>query len=175
MAMQGLFNNIDKAGKGFLVFKVRVIFCQCRPLGCKYLASAIYTVNALAAISIGLDCIPRGCSPLVTHTVSFMQCCILTQDFVRMLYPNATESNVRQLMSMARDQKAAYKVMMTPERIREMKATFKECDTDGSGDVSRSEFVEGIQNAGGLRTNDIPMMIKNVMHKTSCNRLIPLS
>ena len=37
---------------------------------------------------------------------------------------------------------------MTPERIREMKATFKECDTDGSGDVSRSEFVEGIQNAG---------------------------
>ncbi len=32
---------------------------------------------------------------------------------------------------------------MTPERIREMKATFKECDTDGSG-----EFVEGIQNAG---------------------------
>lgn len=66
-----------------------------------------------------------------------------------MLYPNATESNVRQLMSMARDQKAAYKVMMTPERIREMKATFKECDTDGSGDVSRSEFVEGIQNAGG--------------------------
>lgn len=65
-----------------------------------------------------------------------------------MLYPNATESNVRQLMSMARDQKAAYKVVMTPERIREMKATFKECDTDGSGDVSRSEFVEGIQNAG---------------------------
>ncbi len=37
---------------------------------------------------------------------------------------------------------------MTPERIREMKATFKECDTDGSGDVSRSEFIEGIQNAG---------------------------
>ena len=37
---------------------------------------------------------------------------------------------------------------MTPERIREMKATFKECDTDGSGDVGRSEFVEGIQNAG---------------------------
>ncbi len=32
------------------------------------------------------------------------------QDFVRMLYPNATESNVRQLMSMARDQKATYKV-----------------------------------------------------------------
>ena len=39
-------------------------------------------------------------------------------------------------------------VTMTPERIREMKATFKECDTDGSGDVGRSEFVEGIQNAG---------------------------
>ena len=70
------------------------------------------------------------------------------QDFVRMLYPNATESNVRQLMSMASDHKAAYKVVMTPERIREMKATFKECDTDGSGDVSRSEFIEGIQNAG---------------------------
>ncbi|DBA87241.1 hypothetical protein WJX77_008733 [Trebouxia sp. C0004] len=87
---QGLFNNIDRAGKGFLVFK----------------------------------------------------------DFVRMMYPNATESNVRQLMSMARDQKATYKVMMTPERIREMKATFKDCDTDGSGDVSRSEFIEGIQNAG---------------------------
>ena len=33
------------------------------------------------------------------------------QDFVRMMYPNATESNVRQLMSMARDQKATYKVM----------------------------------------------------------------
>ena len=65
-----------------------------------------------------------------------------------MLYPNATESNVRQLMSMASDHKAAYKVVMTPERIREMKATFKECDTDGSGDVSRSEFIEGIQNAG---------------------------
>ena len=32
------------------------------------------------------------------------------QDFVRMMYPNATESNVRQLMSMARDQKATYKV-----------------------------------------------------------------
>lgn len=71
------------------------------------------------------------------------------QDFVRMLYPNATESNVRQLMSMASDHKAAHKVVMTPERIREMKATFKECDTDGSGDVSRSEFIEGIQNAGG--------------------------
>ena len=65
-----------------------------------------------------------------------------------MLYPNATESNVRQLMSMASDHKAAHKVVMTPERIREMKATFKECDTDGSGDVSRSEFIEGIQNAG---------------------------
>ena len=32
------------------------------------------------------------------------------QDFVRMMYPNATEGNVRQLMSMARDQKATYKV-----------------------------------------------------------------
>ena len=42
--------------------------------------------------------------------------------------------------------------MMTPERIREMKATFKECDTDGSGDVSRSEFIEGIQNAGTLQS-----------------------
>ena len=39
-------------------------------------------------------------------------------------------------------------VTMTPERIREMKATFKECDTDGSGNVSRSEFMKGIQNAG---------------------------
>lgn len=65
-----------------------------------------------------------------------------------MMYPNATEGNVRQLMSMASDHKAAHKVVMTPERIREMKATFKECDTDGSGDVSRNEFIEGIQNAG---------------------------
>ena len=32
------------------------------------------------------------------------------QDFVRMMYPSATEANVRQLMSMARDQKATYKV-----------------------------------------------------------------
>ena len=72
-----------------------------------------------------------------------------------MLYPNATEGNVRQLMSMARDQKAAYRVVMTPERIREMKATFKECDTDGSGDVSRSEFIEGIQNAGKLQNHTL--------------------
>ncbi len=35
------------------------------------------------------------------------------QDFVRMMYPSATESNVRQLMSMARDQKATYKVTST--------------------------------------------------------------
>ena len=87
----------------------------------------------------------------VTGTVEvFTSCDFHVQDFVRMLYPNATEGNVRQLMSMARDQKAAYRVVMTPERIREMKATFKECDTDGSGDVSRSEFIEGIQNAGAL-------------------------
>ena len=70
------------------------------------------------------------------------------QDFVRMMYPSANESNVRQLMSMGRDHKTTYVVKMTPERIREMKATFKECDIDNSGDVSRSEFVDGIQNAG---------------------------
>ena len=40
------------------------------------------------------------------HLVFFFD----VQDFVRMMYPNATESNVRQLMSMARDQKATYKV-----------------------------------------------------------------
>ena len=44
---------------------------------------------------------------------------------------------------------------MTPERIREMKATFKECDTDGSGDVSRAEFIEGIQNAGRGRHHSV--------------------
>ena len=48
---------------------------------------------------------------------------------------------------------------MTPERIREMKATFKECDTDGSGDVGRSEFVEGIQNAG---MHDLPTCFTHV-------------
>lgn len=65
-----------------------------------------------------------------------------------MMYPSANESNVRQLMSMGSDHKATYVVKMTPERIREMKATFKECDVDNSGDVSRAEFIDGIQNAG---------------------------
>ena len=51
------------------------------------------------------------------------------------------------------------KVTMTPERIREMKATFKECDTDGSGDVSRSEFIEGIQNAG--QAQDLGIIVRN--------------
>ena len=64
------------------------------------------------------------------------------------MYPSANESNVRQLMSMGRDHKTTYVVKMTPERIREMKATFKECDIDNSGDVSRAEFIDGIQNAG---------------------------
>ena len=51
-------------------------------------------------------------------------------------------------MSMGRDLKTTYVVKMTPERIREMKATFRDCDVDNSGDVSRAEFIDGIQNAG---------------------------
>ena len=89
----------------------------------------------------------HNCCHCNVVTVVMEHLCV--QDFVRMMYPNATESNVRQLMSMGSDHKAVYRVVMTPERIREMKATFKECDTDGSGDVSRTEFIEGIQNAGG--------------------------
>ena len=56
-------------------------------------------------------------------------------------------------------------VTMTPERIREMKATFKECDTDGSGDVSRSEFIEGIQNAG---MHDLSMRLICVDQYVDC-------
>ena len=65
-----------------------------------------------------------------------------------MMYPSANESNVRQLMSMGASHKAYHLVKMTPERIREVKATFKECDVDNSGDVSKAEFIDGIQNAG---------------------------
>ncbi len=60
-------------------------------------------------------------------------------------------------------------VTMTPERIREMKATFKECDTDGSGDVGRSEFVEGIQNAG---MHDLPFCTTRVDCANQCSCLL---
>lgn len=52
---------------------------------------------------------------------------------------------------------------MTAERIREMKATFKECDTDGSGDVSRAKFIEGIQNAGTSFLTASEAFLRDVM------------
>ena len=57
---------------------------------------------------------------------------VCTQDFVRMMYPNATESNVRQLMSMARDQKATYKVVSPPCHSRLHSCTF--CTSYGCDD-----------------------------------------
>lgn len=143
---QGLFNNIDRAGKGFLVFKVMILSlwriqsaAHARAL-CVCWANArsrkdntqVYVLPTVGATHITqlahllLEHQGKSLSvPMQLHVnfasyssyyvslraISLAPKLVRIQDFVRMMYPNATESNVRQLMSMARDQKATYKVV----------------------------------------------------------------